>query len=63
MGWLAVDKNGDEYIYSEIPERQSDYFLQEDNIFLPKGSIEKLIGNPIIICRIRIDSIKKRGRS
>jgi len=47
MAWLAVDKNGDEYIYSELPYREGDHFLQEDNIFLPKGSIEKLIGTKL----------------
>lgn len=47
MAWLAVDKNGDEYIYSERPQREDGYFIEEDNIFLPKGSIEKLIGKQL----------------
>ena len=54
MAWVAVNKNGAEYIYEEIPER---YFGLQwvptfcecqdriyDSIKLPHGSIKKLIG-------------------
>lgn len=47
---MAVDKNGDEAIFSEKPVRDEsnnfwDYEWREELcISLPKGSIEKLIG-------------------
>lgn len=50
MAWLAVDKNGSEYIYNFEPIRKSDYFEYDESYYdsgyikLPKGSIEKLIG-------------------
>lgn len=48
MAWLAVDKNGDEHIYSTEPERNGDMFTNLGKfVQLPKGSIEKLIGKPL----------------
>jgi len=49
MAWLAVDENGDEYIYNYCPERATYIFLGDDNnsVELPKGSIEKLIDKPL----------------
>lgn len=47
MYWLAVDKNGDEFIYGEKPRRDifdTIWSSSLDWIELPKGSIEKLIG-------------------
>jgi len=51
MAWLAVDKDGDEYIYESEPERYDDMFVcsgYDDKLFeLPNGSIEKLIGKKL----------------
>lgn len=53
MAWLAVDRNGDEYIYANEPSRRGsfwddkvycDYVEFSTDIKLPKGSIKKLIG-------------------
>jgi len=54
MAWIAVDKNGDEYIYEKKPLRSAmgywkpiphDYEDRDsDYLELPKGSIKKLIG-------------------
>ena len=52
MAWLAVDKNGDECIYDSRPVRYKyDGFPCWDCdsycIYLPKGSIKKLIGEKL----------------
>lgn len=49
MAFVAVDKNRDEYIYTNKPIRDSDYWFinSEDYISIPKGSIEKLIGRKL----------------
>ena len=57
MAWVAVNKNGAEYIYEEIPERcfglqcgPTFCECQEriyDSIKLPHGSIKKLIGREL----------------
>lgn len=49
MAWLAVDKDGDEFIFAECPTRYGEIWVnrfnfQDDIIDLPSGSIEKLIG-------------------
>lgn len=57
MAWLAVDKNGEEYLYLKKPERYShhnvfnhkkiDYEIwasNGDNLKLQKGSIKELLG-------------------
>lgn len=56
MAYLAVDKNGDEYIYETHPERDMEYnswnlydFLRDSNMIkLPEGTIEKIIGKPLV---------------
>lgn len=48
MAWLAVDKDGDEYIYSSKPDRYEIVFTNYKKYAqLPKGSIEKLIGKKL----------------
>lgn len=50
MAWLAVDKDGDEYIYRDKPGRQINnyWYAGEDHfVELPKGSIKKLIGKEL----------------
>lgn len=49
MAWVAVDKDGSEFIFEENPIRKLDYFdvryqFDDPVIQLPKGSIKKLIG-------------------
>ena len=48
MAWLAVDKDGDEYVYDSEPLRDDTLFTNYGKyVELPKGSIKKLIGNPL----------------
>ena len=50
MAWVAVDKNGDEYVYSYKPYRDKGLvWLMSigNNVELPKGSIKKLIGREL----------------
>lgn len=57
MAWLAVDKNGEEYIYDSKPyrsNRSEEFIASEDSylnptyfIYLPTGSIKKLIGKEL----------------
>lgn len=53
MIWLAVDEDGDEVIFEEEPSRSSkcwcsdSYGSHECSMYLPKGSIEKLLGYPL----------------
>lgn len=50
MAWVAVNKNGDEVIFEFEPERKQDLFWVEyigDFLYLPKGSIKKLIGRDL----------------
>lgn len=48
MAWLAIDKDGSEYIYDQKPAKAGtywySYYSSDHNMSLPKGSIEKLIG-------------------
>ena len=47
MAWVAVDTNGDEVIFEFEPHRWNDSFWVKDfgdHIYLPKGTIKKLIG-------------------
>ena len=49
MAWVAVNKDGSEFIFEENPIRKLDYFdvryqFDDPVIQLPKGSIKKLIG-------------------
>ena len=48
MAWVAVDKNGDEYIFECNPHRDEDAWFEHcDFVELPKGSIKKLIGRDL----------------
>lgn len=52
MSWVAVDKNGDEYVYLYKPYRYCCkgvelWMLDDDYVELPKGSIKKLIGREL----------------
>ena len=48
MAWVAVDKNGDEYIFECMPHRyEGEWYETCDNQELPKGSIKKLIGRDL----------------
>ena len=50
MAWVAVNKNGDEVLFDFEPERYNNFFWVEDvgdDIYLPKGSIKKLIGREL----------------
>ena len=48
MTWVAVDKNGDEYIFECMPHRDEDEWYEIcDFLELPKGSIKKLIGRDL----------------
>ena len=49
MAWLAVDKDGEEYIYSDSPNRYENgewgcSTPEDEVIHLPKGTILKIIG-------------------
>lgn len=51
MAWLAVDKDGSEYVYQDKPIRKDKLFdRQEDEselVQLPEGSIKKLTGKEL----------------
>ena len=56
MAWVAVDKDGFEFIYEDKPERYIACwsiwrrgFSEEamNHVILPKGSIKKLIGREL----------------
>lgn len=53
MAWVAVDKIGNEGIFSSKPVRDlnswtdASYALNDSEIGLPKGSIKKLIGREL----------------
>lgn len=60
MAWLAVDKDGKEYLYLEKPERCIHYNVfkpseidfeiwgsNNDCLKLPEGSIEELLGHSL----------------
>ena len=48
MAWLAVDKDGTEYIYNAQPSRGETRFISRfDCIHIPKGTIKKLIGREL----------------
>lgn len=51
MTWVAVDKDGSEWVYRGVPKRcENDVWFDtywEENIELPKGSIKKLIGRDL----------------
>jgi len=47
MAWLAVDRDGDEYIYSERPIRGLNAFYGTCAIPLPYGVVEMIIGRKL----------------
>ena len=50
MAWVAIDANGQEAIFEFEPERKQDLFWVEyigDFLYLPRGSIKKLIGRDL----------------
>lgn len=49
MAWVAVDKNGDEYVWGDKPRRMGNEFWIHYQLIeqLPKGSIEKLINRKL----------------
>ena len=45
MAWLAVEKNGDEYVFDYKPYRENNYwFCEICGVELPQGTIKKIIG-------------------
>ena len=70
MAWVAVDKDGTEHIFNDIPKRGycvfrsiNKYRADIKRILLPKGSIKKLIGreltwenNPV---ELKADTVEK----
>lgn len=53
MAWLAVNRIGKESIFDRKPVREFNYWtdasyaLNDSEIYLPKGSIKKLIGRDL----------------
>lgn len=52
MSWVAVDKDGQEYVYKRMPFRtfgRDVWQIDRGNEFvmIPKGSIKKLIGRDL----------------
>ncbi len=51
MAWLAVDKDGGEWIYDVCPERGNDVWLPSKKnkrcVIFPKNSIKKLINREL----------------
>jgi hypothetical protein len=51
MAWVAVDKDGSEWVHRCLPVRcEDDVWIKtywEEHIELPKGSIKKLIGREL----------------
>lgn len=52
MAWLAIAKNGTEYVFAEKPVYlvSLDYWYDEhDQIELPSGSIKRMLGKEITV--------------
>ena len=51
MAWIAVDRNGSEVMFNLYPEREKYFWYTYDDpygrIFLPHGTIKKLIGRDL----------------
>jgi len=46
--WVACDEDGDELITTQKPLKTGYVWVSDkDIVYLPKGSIEKLIGRPL----------------
>lgn len=59
MAYLCVDKDGTEWVCSDKPSREpymddgyqtDSVWCSDEQVELPKGSIEKLIGNYLTWC-------------
>lgn len=55
MAWLAVDKNGSEWIFDDKPVRVNEsyfdfpryWYVCSNKALLPKGTIKRLIGREL----------------
>jgi len=53
MAWVAVDKDGEEYIFADKPKLEDGVWMPagwkglDSTVKLPDGSIEKLTGSPM----------------
>lgn len=49
MALVAVDEDGTEFIYKDVPERESNYwgYYGDQYCELPNGTIKKLIGRDL----------------
>ena len=49
MAWLAVDKDGEEWIYMQKPERINDCWdiISDECHLLPESFVKKLIGRSL----------------
>ena len=49
MAWVAVDKDGSEWVYEDNPDRKGDYWFTPCDAYvqLPQGTIKKLIGREL----------------
>ncbi len=50
MAFVAIDKDGAEAIYQDKPMRKNNqwtYLCGEETVYVPEGSIEKLIGKKL----------------
>lgn len=49
--WLAVDQDGEEWIYDILPERKHNAWgidrYMNNAMFIPQGTIEKIIGRAL----------------
>ena len=52
MAFVAVDKNGSEYIYKHYPQKDLKFNVyrgfDDEDMELPSGTIKKLIGRDLI---------------
>jgi len=44
MAWLAVDRDGTEYVYNQKPTKDVSLWYAEQAVDLPKGTVKKLVG-------------------
>ena len=48
MAFVAVDKNGEEWVYEQNPAKCEIYWYSfDDKVELPSGTIKKLIGRDL----------------
>ena len=64
--WLAVDQNGDGYIYPKKPYRGKYIWVQEgeftEEVYLPSGFIYDLIERNLRWCDDPVELIKKNNK-